>query len=411
MSAMTIPSTAAPGLRPELAAAAGYLGLTRGELHARLLAGATLAGLALDRGRSVHRLLTTMLTPVRARLDRAVSAGRLTAHEREHILDDLRDRIEAAIDADIPFPSGEEIQRRAEVEPAPVRAVGRHHVLAAPAPVQLVGDELRAHHPARLVVVEAEARADTDPALDRVALRHPLVANPAQVPRLVGEHGDRAGGPAEGLDLAVVREALQSEAELGRQVGEVAADDGHAVCVLDAADDAPRGVAAHPDRLARDARRLCGEARFGAGTGLRGEVVPAASVEEEEQPGDDREHDSRFRERAREAASTRGRGYRRRTALLVFALGEIDPEALALDLDDLPLGDVARAVPLAVGDVGLAVGSAEEGLRAADVGEDEVRLERERDREREPQRHGVANPRRAEQPEGEEDRERDPQAA
>jgi hypothetical protein len=417
MPTTTIQPISAPQLRPELAAAAGYLGLTRPELRARLLAGATLSRLAVDRGRSVHGLLATMLAPVRARLDGAVAAGRLTALERDDIVDDLRDRIETAVDVDIPFPaaetSGEEIQRRPQVEPAPVRAIGRHHVLAAPASVQLVGDELGAHHSARLALVEAEAPADADTALECIALRHPLVAHAAEVPGLVGEDSDRAGRAAERIDLSVRGEPLEREAELGREVGEVAADDGHAVRVLDASDDLPGRVASHPHRLSRDARRLGGESRFRRGTGLPGEILPTAAVEEEEEAGDEGEHDRGFCDGPCEAAPwLRGRRHgARRGRLLVRPLGGVDPEALALDLDDLPLGDVARPVPLSVGGVGPSVGCAEERLGAPDVRQDEVRLEGERDHEREPQRHRVAHGGRAEQPGGEQDRERDPQAA
>jgi hypothetical protein len=98
-------TTTQPQLRPELAAAAGYLGLPRAELRARLRNGATLAGLALDRGRSVNGLLGTMLAPARARLEGAVASGRLSERERDDILDDLRHRIEAAVDLEIPFPA------------------------------------------------------------------------------------------------------------------------------------------------------------------------------------------------------------------------------------------------------------------------------------------------------------------
>ncbi len=100
---MTPPPTTA-ALRPELAAAAGYLGLDRAELRDRLQEGETLAGLARERGRPVTRLIETMVGIARARLDAAVAAGRLTSAARDDIVRDLRERICVAAGRAIQFP-------------------------------------------------------------------------------------------------------------------------------------------------------------------------------------------------------------------------------------------------------------------------------------------------------------------
>ena len=91
-------------LRPELAAAAGYLGLGRAELRARLRDGETLAALARERGRPLARLIETMVAIARARLDPAVAAGGLTAVARDDILRDLRERIYDTAGRAITFP-------------------------------------------------------------------------------------------------------------------------------------------------------------------------------------------------------------------------------------------------------------------------------------------------------------------
>jgi len=90
-------------LRPELAAAAGYLGLDRAELRDRLEDGATLAALARERDRPLSALIETMVGIARARLDAAATAGVLTAAARDDILRDLRERIHDTSWRPIPF--------------------------------------------------------------------------------------------------------------------------------------------------------------------------------------------------------------------------------------------------------------------------------------------------------------------
>jgi hypothetical protein len=112
-------------LRPELAAAAGYLGLDRAELRSRLQRGETLAALALERGRPLPRLIETMVGIARARLDAAVAAGRLTAAARDDIVADLRERIRCASVRAVPFPGAP-----AGPNASPVRKSSRNrHVL------------------------------------------------------------------------------------------------------------------------------------------------------------------------------------------------------------------------------------------------------------------------------------------
>jgi hypothetical protein len=91
-------------LRPELAAAAGFLGLRDAELRSRLRGGATLGQLARERHRPLRRLVQTMLDVGRAQRQAAVPAGLLTQAQLEEIAADLRGRIEDSTDCWIPFP-------------------------------------------------------------------------------------------------------------------------------------------------------------------------------------------------------------------------------------------------------------------------------------------------------------------
>jgi len=103
---------ATTALRPELAAAAGYLGLERAELRRRLQRGETLAALARERGRPLSRLIETMVAIARARLDAAVAAGRLSDAARDDIVADLRERIRGAAAHAVPFPGATTVRTR-----------------------------------------------------------------------------------------------------------------------------------------------------------------------------------------------------------------------------------------------------------------------------------------------------------
>ncbi|HEU0336105.1 MAG TPA: hypothetical protein VFR43_06095 [Gaiellaceae bacterium] len=100
-----MPSTAT-ALRPELAAAAGYLGLTRGQLADELRAGTPIARLARARGASTRGLVEVMVAVAGGRLAAAAAAGRLTPAEHDALVDDARDRAERLLadDVVVPFP-------------------------------------------------------------------------------------------------------------------------------------------------------------------------------------------------------------------------------------------------------------------------------------------------------------------
>jgi hypothetical protein len=83
------------GMRRMMGSAADYLDLTRAELRAQL-AGNSLAALAQKQGKTVAGLKAAMLAPAKARLARAVAAGRITqaqASKRLARLESLVDRL------------------------------------------------------------------------------------------------------------------------------------------------------------------------------------------------------------------------------------------------------------------------------------------------------------------------------
>jgi len=83
------------GIRRMMGSAADYLDLTRAELRAQLT-GNSLAALAQKQGKTVAGLKAAMLAPARARLARAVAAGRITqaqASERLARLENLVDSL------------------------------------------------------------------------------------------------------------------------------------------------------------------------------------------------------------------------------------------------------------------------------------------------------------------------------
>jgi hypothetical protein len=86
----------APG-HGALAAAAGYLGLSRAQLIAGLESGKSLAQLASSRGKSVAGLKAAMIAAIKTRLDRAVAAGRLTPAQEKRILSRLSTRLDQEI--------------------------------------------------------------------------------------------------------------------------------------------------------------------------------------------------------------------------------------------------------------------------------------------------------------------------
>ena len=114
------------------------------------------------------------------------------------------------------------------------------------------------------------------------------------MPRLVREHGDRAGGLAERA-LVALGQPVQPEADLGRQEGVRAADLGEPVGVLDDPDRLALGVAVDAGNVAGDPGRLAGEPRLGARLLGLVEAVPAAVRQDEQGDRQDGErgHDDR----------------------------------------------------------------------------------------------------------------------
>ena len=76
------------------AAVASYLGLTRAELRTQLRSGKSLAQIATAQGKTVAGLKAVILAEAKARLDRAVTAGKLTATQEKALLDKLAAHID-----------------------------------------------------------------------------------------------------------------------------------------------------------------------------------------------------------------------------------------------------------------------------------------------------------------------------
>jgi hypothetical protein len=85
------------GLHNRLDVAAGYLGLTDAQLGEQLRAGKSLADVAKAQGKSVSGLEAALKAGLRARLDAAVKAGRLTQAQERRILARLDRRIAEAV--------------------------------------------------------------------------------------------------------------------------------------------------------------------------------------------------------------------------------------------------------------------------------------------------------------------------
>jgi hypothetical protein len=85
-----------------LGAAAGYLGLTPQALFAELRAGKSLAQVAEAHGKSADGLKQAIVASVKARLDRAVTAGKLTAAQEQAFLARLADRLDELVNRTLP---------------------------------------------------------------------------------------------------------------------------------------------------------------------------------------------------------------------------------------------------------------------------------------------------------------------
>jgi len=80
-----------------LRASAAYLGLTAEQLKTELRSGKTLAQIATAQGKAVAGLKQAIQTAVKARLDKAVAAGRISAQAEQRILAKLNNRLDALV--------------------------------------------------------------------------------------------------------------------------------------------------------------------------------------------------------------------------------------------------------------------------------------------------------------------------
>jgi uncharacterized protein YidB (DUF937 family) len=82
-----------------LDAAAAYIGISEDQLHTALEGGKTLAQVAKDHGKTADGLVSALYADAKAKLDEAVSAGRLTKTRETDILSSLKDRIAAMVNS------------------------------------------------------------------------------------------------------------------------------------------------------------------------------------------------------------------------------------------------------------------------------------------------------------------------
>jgi hypothetical protein len=85
------------GFIGRLESAAGYIGITEGQLRTELESGKSLAQVAKAHGKSVDGLIDALVAAAKDRLDKAVSAGRLTKAQETEMLSVLKDRITSAV--------------------------------------------------------------------------------------------------------------------------------------------------------------------------------------------------------------------------------------------------------------------------------------------------------------------------
>jgi hypothetical protein len=96
-----------PAARGDFAAAvASYLGITKAELETARDNGTSLAQLAANQGKSVSGLKDAIYADAKAHLDKAVTAGKLTAAQEKTMLSDLQARLDDIVNATGPPPLG-----------------------------------------------------------------------------------------------------------------------------------------------------------------------------------------------------------------------------------------------------------------------------------------------------------------
>jgi hypothetical protein len=86
-----------PGPGPGSQAIADYLGLTTAELRTQLTGGKTLAQVATEHGKTVAGLEQAITSAVKARLDKLVAAGLITASREQTILSLLKSHLDTIV--------------------------------------------------------------------------------------------------------------------------------------------------------------------------------------------------------------------------------------------------------------------------------------------------------------------------
>jgi hypothetical protein len=92
------------GPRGDLKAAADYLGLSREQLMSQLRGGKTLADVAKAQGKPVDGLEQAIVAAAKAKLDKAVSQGRITSQQRDQLLQGLQQHVGDLVQGKLPRP-------------------------------------------------------------------------------------------------------------------------------------------------------------------------------------------------------------------------------------------------------------------------------------------------------------------
>ena len=85
------------GLRQIVKAASDYLDLKPVEILQQLRQGKSLADIAQAQGKTVDGLETAILTPIKARLDKAVANNRISSEQEQQLLDKLKTRLDTLV--------------------------------------------------------------------------------------------------------------------------------------------------------------------------------------------------------------------------------------------------------------------------------------------------------------------------
>jgi hypothetical protein len=90
-------------LRGELKAASSYLGLSDQQLVTQLRGGKTLAQVAQAQSKTTAGLEQALMTPIKARLDKAAARGRLTSAQETKLLSRVQTRIDKRVNRPFKF--------------------------------------------------------------------------------------------------------------------------------------------------------------------------------------------------------------------------------------------------------------------------------------------------------------------